>query len=340
MTMESPQEVVDLAIGGWKSQVLFSAKELGVFDCLGDQAMSADAIADKCQLHGEAGTRLLQAATALGLLQYDADGYRCSPAVQATLVDGCQANLGPMVMHIYRDVMPLWQQLSDAVREGSNRWKQVTGSEEGHFQNLYSDPEALDTFLGTMHGFNAETAMAVAQAVDWKGNERVLDVGGATAVFGHVMLEHYPDMRVTLLDLPEVCKITERRISNEYGKADKIDTRAGDFLTEDLPEGYDVIYLGWVLHDWDPETQVRLLEKCHKALRPGGRVIATECALAEDGNGPALTTLLSLDMLVSTDGGRESTAGEYKQRFAAAGLPSVRHIEMPVMRDAFVAVKD
>ncbi len=339
MTMQSPQEIVDLAIGGWKAQVLFSAKELGVFDCIADEARPAEAIADKCQLEGEACARLLQAATALGLLDCEAGSYRCSPAVRATLVEGCEADLSALIMHVYRDVMPLWQQLSDAVREGSNRWKQVTGSEEGHFQNLYSDPQALETFLGTMHGFNAETAMAVSQALDWRGDERVLDVGGATAVFGHVLLEHYPGIQVTLLDLPEVCDIAQRWIRDDYGKADRMDTRAGDFLNEELPQGYDVIYLGWVLHDWDPETQVRLLEKCCRALAPGGRVVATECALAEDGNGPELTTLLSLDMLVSTDGGRESTASEYRRRFEAAGFPSVEHVELPVMRDAFVAVK-
>ncbi len=69
MTMQSPQEIVDLAIGGWKAQVLFSAKELGVFDTIADQALPAEAIADKCQLEAGACARLLQAATALGLLE-------------------------------------------------------------------------------------------------------------------------------------------------------------------------------------------------------------------------------------------------------------------------------
>jgi hypothetical protein len=55
--------------------------------------------------------------------------------------------------------------------------------------------------------------------------------------------------------------------------------------------------------------------------------------------GPLLTALLSLDMMVSTDGGGESTGQEYLQRLSSVGFEKVRIETLPIMRDLIIGVK-
>ena len=54
---------------------------------------------------------------------------------------------------------------------------------------------------------------------------------------------------------------------------------------------------------------MRILEKCRKAMRPGGRVILIERLLGEIGE-PGLAPLSDLNMMVML-GGRERTLAEY-----------------------------
>lgn len=118
-----------------------------------------------------------------------------------------------------------------------------------------------------------------------------------------------------------------------------MDTVECDFLNDPLPEGYDLIYLGWVLHDWSVATQLDLLRKCFEALPAGGALLATETLMDDSGDGPLLAALLSLDMLVSTDGGGESTGAEMLERFRAVGFVNVRIQPLPGMRDLIIGEK-
>lgn len=331
--------IQDLVLGCWKSQALFSAVELGVFDALAGGPKSAGQLAAAGGFSAEAGQKLLAACCGLGLLAKEGGDYRNTPPSQNHLVKGQPGYMGDLVMHIYRDVMPLWNRLTSAVVENSNRWQQATGSADRHFANLYQDPERLETFLGTMHLYNLDTARQVAHAFDFAPYFRLLDVGGATGVFGAVVQDAHSHVRSTVADLPEVCRIADRWIREKYGKDGRMDTVACNFLEEPLPGGYDLIYLGWVLHDWSDPVQRDLLRKCYEALPPGGAVLATETLMNEAGDGPLLPALLSLDMLVSTDGGGESTGTELLERFRAAGFVNARVQALPGMRDLIIGEK-
>ena len=114
----------------------------------------------------------------------------------------------------------------------------------------------------------------------------------------------------------------------------------GDVISGDLPiGGYDLIHLGWMLHDYAPETQLTILRNIYRAMPAGGRFIASETPLNEDKSGPEFTALLSLNMLVSTDGGIESSAQEYLDRFRLAGFSNARIMKIAGPRTLIVGEK-
>lgn len=49
----------------------------------------------------------------------------------------------------------------------------------------------------------------------------------------------------------------------------------GDFFNE-VPGGGDAYVLKHVIHDWDDERAVRILENCHRAMSPQGKLLIVE----------------------------------------------------------------
>jgi hypothetical protein len=79
-----------------------------------------------------------------------------------------------------------------------------------------------------------------------------------------------------------------------------------------------------VIHDWDDERAVRILENCRRAMAPNGKVLVVEMVLPSS-NEPSFAAMLDLNMLVM-NGGRERTEKDFQQLFDAAGLRVTRLI--------------
>ncbi|RWJ05465.1 MAG: methyltransferase, partial [Mesorhizobium sp.] len=79
---------------------------------------------------------------------------------------------------------------------------------------------------------------------------------------------------------------------------------AGDFFVS-VPEGADAVVLKWILHDWDDDTNIRILKTCRRAMRPDGKLLVLESILAPPNEG-AGAKFGDLNMLVMP-GGQERT---------------------------------
>ncbi len=73
MKIQSPAELLDIAVGYQKSNVLFTFAELKIPDVLGDKKMDFKSVAQKLKIHPLAMERFLNSCVALGLL--GKDGY-------------------------------------------------------------------------------------------------------------------------------------------------------------------------------------------------------------------------------------------------------------------------
>jgi hypothetical protein len=74
-----------------------------------------------------------------------------------------------------------------------------------------------------------------------------------------------------------------------------------------------------VLHDWDDESATRILQVCHRALDPRGKVLIVD-PVVPSGNAPHCGKLLDLEMLVLTPRGRERTKSEFVTLLRGAGF--------------------
>jgi hypothetical protein len=142
------------------------------------------------------------------------------------------------------------------------------------------------------------------------------------------MLKVKRDLRATVFDLPGIVPITQRYVE-AAGLSARFDIVAGDYLSDELPAGHDIVFLSAIVHSNSFEENVALIAKCAHALNPGGTVIVQDFIMDEDRCTPEHGALFALNMLVATDGGDTYTEREVRQWMEAAGLVDIVRRDTP-----------
>jgi len=177
-----------------------------------------------------------------------------------------------------------------------------------------------------MYSFSVQSGKAVAAAFDFSAYTQLLDVGGASGAYCIEAARRYPHLRAVVFDIPPALEIAQEKIA-EAGFADRIKTYPGDFFKEELPKGSDVVLLSMILHDWTPEKNRVIVRKCFDALSSGGTLIVSELMMNDDKTGPVPAALMSLNMLIETEG-RNYTWGEYTEWLAEVGFIGIQRVSM------------
>jgi predicted O-methyltransferase YrrM len=179
----------------------------------------------------------------------------------------------------------------------------------------------LALFWEAMHSLSTMTARKLGEAVDLGHFRRLLDIGGGSGAYDIELCKQYEALRGTVFDLPHVAAIAAGKIA-EAGLTDRIETVGGNFF-EQLPGDHDAHLLSMILHDWDEAKNRALLRRSFEALPSGGAVVISELLVNDEKTGPAPAALMSLNMLIETEG-RNYTPAEYSAWLEEAGF---RHIE-------------
>ena len=331
MALPDPAPVLDLIEAFRRSRTMFAAVSLGVFDRLAAGPAEAHQIrrVDEDPATFE---RFLDACVSLGLLEKQGESYTNSPAAEVYLRRESPNTLTGYINYSNDVLWQLWAHLEDAVREGSNRWKQTFHLDGPLFSAYYSTEERKREFLLGMHGYGLISSPAVAAAFDLSRFRRIVDLGGATGHLPVAILARYPHMDAAVFDLSAVIDV-----AREFTRGSRVETIAGDFFTGALPPA-DLYSLGRILHDWGDEKIRRLLARIYAALPTGGGLLIAERLLHDDLAGPVSTHMQSLNMLVATEG-RERSFAEYAGLLAEAGFAEMEGKLTGKPLDAILAVK-
>jgi acetylserotonin N-methyltransferase len=314
------------------SKTMFAGVQLGIFDRLERGPETAAALARELGLHEGALERLLDACVALRFLRRDDGRYANLPVASAYLCRSSPDTLAGYIVYSNEALYPMWAHLEDAVREGAPRWRQTFGGPSAIFDQFFRTDEAMRDFLLGMHGFGQISSAAVVSAFDLSRFRRMADLGGASGHLAAAACERYPELRVTVFDLP---RVTEW--ARGLTKHPRIRFLAGDFFADPLPEA-DLYALGRIVHDWGDARIRTLLAKIRDRLPEGGAVLIAERLLDDDKRGPVAAHMQSLNMLVCTEG-RERTLPEYRALLEEAGFAGVEGRRTGSLLDAVLAVR-
>jgi SAM-dependent methyltransferase len=178
------------------------------------------------------------------------------------------------------------------------------------------NPEEAGFFNAAMGNLSALAANELVRVYDVSGVRTVADVGGAHGVLLAAVLKANPAARGILFELPHVIATAGEELAAQ-GLAKRCELVSGDFFAA-VPEGADLHLLKQIVHDWDDERATQLLQNCHRALTPAGKLLLVEMVVPAD-NRPDLAQAMDLNMLVLL-GGRERTEEEYQRLLQGAGF--------------------
>jgi SAM-dependent methyltransferase len=207
-----------------------------------------------------------------------------------------------------------WGRLDASVRSGQPMAREALGMEL--FDWYAQNPAEAGFFNAAMGNLSALAASELVRVYDFSAVRTVADVGGAHGVLLAAVLRANPAARGILFDLPHVIATAGGAVAAE-GLSQRCELVSGDFF-EAVPDGADLHLLKQIVHDWDDERATRLLQNCHRAIGPAGKLLLVEMVIPP-GNQPSPAQAMDLNMLVVL-GGRERTEGEYQRLFQAAGF--------------------
>ncbi len=276
----------DLATGFMRAKHMFVAGELGVFETLGEGPATFEELAAKLGTPARTTRIVVDAVTALGLLERHGDRYRNSDLAQAYLSGRGPVDMRPFIRFWNRLSYRRWLGLEDSVRLGKG--------EAGEFNFT---PEEQKIFSEGVEALSAGVAQALVGAYDFSQHRRVLDVGGGTGSFLKVLLQRYPELRCTLYELPAAAAVARQRLA-DHPLCPQIEILEGDFLQDPLPTGHDAVLLAHVVHVLVPERNQRLLRQARRAVTPGARLLIVDLWMNSTHTEPLMGALMAGEFLV------------------------------------------
>ncbi|MFC0241699.1 methyltransferase [Rhodopseudomonas telluris] len=327
----------DIVAGFVYSQILLACVQLRLFDLLRDRPLGVDELALRLSLPPESMRMLLDAATALKLVQPRSGGRYGLGQLGAELCGN------PGVLALVEHHAMLYRDLADplAVLRGPRGggelaayWAYVRG--EGAAE-LGADQVLPYTAL--MAASQPMIAREVLHVVSFKDHRCLLDVGGGDGSFLSAVAAQTPGLRVMLFDLPAVAaKAAERFDAN--GLAGRASAIGGSFRDDALPEGADIVSLVRIIHDHDDDVVTALLRAVHKALPDNGKLVIAEPLAGPPGRESSTDAYFAV-YLRAMGTGQGRTFARLRELLEEAGFGDIRLHSgpMPMVASVITAIK-
>ena len=338
----TPENIMKIGTGFWASKILLSAVKFQLFTTLAEKK-TLSAIELKSLLGFKCTNRnvydYLDALTAFGFLNreglLETATYSNSADTDFFLDKNKPSYIGGMLEMLNNRLYNFWGNLEEGLMTGLPQNEAKNGG--NLFENLYADADRLKEFINAMSGIQMGNFMAFSKSFDFSKYKTLVDVGGSAGMLSLMVAKHQVHMNCTTWDLPPVEPIANATIQ-QFQLADRVKTGKGDFFKDAIPHA-DVVVMGNILHDWDEETKIMLMQKAYDALPSGGAFVAIEGIIDNERNKNVFGLMMSLNMLIETGKGFDYTFAEFNKWANTVGFKSTALIPLTGPSSAAIAYK-
>ena len=323
----NPNTIREFAASFQKSRILLSGFELDIFTNIAESGSTSNQIADNLHLDEHASERLLNALVSLGFLTKQNNMFFNTPDSFTFLSKKSSEYIGGL-MHT-NHLWNTWSHLTQVVKTGKSAHS-TDINERGE--------EWLFPFINAMHDRAKKQAPQQLADIDLSVIQSVLDIGGGSGAYSMEFVTKKPGIGATVFDLPNVVPITRQFIEKE-GFSDRIKTYAGDYTTDDLPKGFDLVFLSAIIHSNPPSVNQDLIKKCFDALNKNGKIVIQDWIMNNDRTQPSSGAVFAINMLVGTEAGDCFTEQEVSGMLNAAGFSNISRIEFETGLSQVIAQK-
>lgn len=294
---------------------------MGLFTELARRPERLEALRERLELHERSARDFLDALVALGFLERRDGVYANTPETDLFLDRRKPSYLGGILEMANHRLYGFWGSLTEGLRTGRMQ-NEAKAGDVPFFEAIYADPARLRGFLEAMTGLSHAANAQIAERFPWGERTSFVDVGTAQGDLAVQIALAHPHLTGLGFDLPEIAPAFEEYVER-HGLGERLSFSPGDFFADDLPRA-EVITMGHILHDWDVEQKRALIARAYEALPEGGALIVYEAIIDDDRSQNAFGLLMSLNMLIETEGGFDYTAADCMGWMSDAGFAQTR----------------
>jgi SAM-dependent methyltransferase len=323
----NPNTIREFAASFQKSRILLSGFELDIFTNIDETGSTGNQIANQLHLDEHACERLMNALVSLGFLTKQNHLFFNTPDSFTFLSKKSSEYLGGL-MHS-NHLWNTWSNLTQVVKTGKSAHPAEINERGDNW---------LFPFINAMHDRAKKQAPQQLANIDLSGIKSVLDIGGGSGAYSMEFVTRKPGIEATVFDLPNVVPITKIFLDKE-GFSDKIRTLSGDYTTDDLPKGFDLVLLSAIIHSNSLEINRDLIKKCFNSLNQNGKIVIQDWIMNNERTLPVSGAIFAINMLVGTEAGDCFTDQEVTEMLSAAGFKNISRIEFETGLSQMIAQK-
>ena len=298
-----------------ESSLLLTAIKWKIFDFLREPVYAYE-VAGGLGFHSGNTELFLNALAGMGVIHKEEGRFVNSERSDELLVSDCPTYLGAFFLHVNE-----WNEKLSANIDGLMKNGPI---ERGERDMTDGAPWAESARLSAAYQYGGDAqhiARIVSGLPEFYGMRKMLDLGGGAGFFAMAVVEAHPDMRGIVFEQPPVAAVTEEFIQ-KYEFDSRVSVMAGNYMTDNLGEGYDFVFAGSTLNFHRHALDV-LFKKVYDALNPGGVFMTHQDGLTDERTKPSSHVVGFLSTgLMGLDFGIEQ--GEISDAMLRAGFKTVR----------------
>ncbi|MGV3708147.1 MAG: methyltransferase [Gemmatimonas sp.] len=160
------------------------------------------------------------------------------------------------------------ESLDQAIVTGKPTGLKVFGDWSTIYQGLAYLPDAAKkSWFAFDHYYSDDAYPLIMPLLASYNLTSILDIGGNTGRFTLQCLRHFPEIRVGIVDLPNMARSTAETMQ-KLGHGDRVSVHAANMLEpqNDLPAGYDAVWMSQFLDCFSEDEIVSILQKVRAVM--------------------------------------------------------------------------
>jgi len=243
-------QILHIIAGYWLSRAVYLAARLKLADSVGDGPTKLLAIATATGTKPDSLRRLMRALTAHGFFQDAGNETFGQTSLSEALRSDRPASMRAVAeAELGHDHYDSWRDAESCLRDGGTAFERVYGMPIWRYYAEHPDTNAL--FGEAMTNLTAIANAGVLGSYQFAPFRCAVDIGGGHGAFLCAIIDHHPDAKAVLFDLPSVLADAAKAGFVTRHPA-RLELTGGDFF-DAVPEGGDLYLLKFILHDWDDQ---------------------------------------------------------------------------------------
>lgn len=326
MPLQEPsfRQLHKMLIGSIQSRLLLCGLNLKIFNVL-EEWLAAEQVSANLNLDTKNTEYFMDALTNIGLLEKKGRQYRNVRLSSLYLSSSSEYYTGDLFYMIREMSIDPLDNLEELIQKGSIRARKEE-NEDNSAMWVKGARASMPWAIGEMGCCIARIA---SNLPGFTGFKKMLDLGGGHGVFALYITQASEILKSVIFDRAPVIDLASQNIES-YEMDERVSVMAGDYLNDDIGNGYDLIFASATLNSAKNNPNP-LVAKIYDALESGGYFISLHDGMTHENTRPGLI-LEWLGGLMASGQDFRLEQGELAEIMLACGFKTVRSrtLETPI----------